>query len=254
MKIVGDKTMSKRGANKKIKQQKNAACIKKFPKDKIGLLEEVYSKYWWSTEDENLYQEAMTDPFKNIVFTILSQNTSSQNTRQAYVSLAKEIDINPKTLSKSDPKKIENAIRPGGLQKIKTRRLINLGKTVMERWNGDMSWVYSLSKEELRPSLMQINGVGDKTADVLIASLYGEREGFVVDTHMRRIAFRLGLVDEKAGYKDIQQMLTEFLPWGELDEQRLTGLFWLLAKNTCNARKPKCHECIISEICEKNAV
>ncbi len=225
---------------------------KKFPRDKIGLLEEKYSKYWWSSDDENLYQDAMADPFKNIVFTILSQNTTNKNTMRAYVSLVKSIDINPEVLSKSKPEKLAKALKPGGLQNLKAKRLINLGKTVMERWNGDMSWVYKVSKDELRQSLMEINGVGDKTADVLISSLYGEREAFVVDTHMRRIAIRLGVVDEKSGYNEIQQALTDFLPWGKLGEQRLSGLFWLFAKYTCDARKPKCQECILSEICEKN--
>lgn len=226
--------------------------VKRFPRNKIGLLEKIYSKYWWSAEDEKIYREATADPFKNIVFTILSQNTSSQNTMRAYVSLAKRIDISPIVLSKSDPKEIADAIRPGGLHRVKARRLINLGKTAMERWHGDMSWIYHASKEELRRSLMQINGVGDKTADVLISSLYGQREAFVVDTHMRRIAIRLGLVEEKAGYGEIQNALKEFLPWGELDEHRLAGLFWMLARNTCTARNPKCAECILSEICDKN--
>lgn len=237
---------------KVINKQKKSVTKKKFPRKKIRSLEERYSKYWWSPEDEDLYKEAMADPFKNIVYTILSQNTSSRNTRLAYVSLAKTIDINPVTLSKSDPKKISKALRPGGLHRIKAKRLINFGKTVMELWHRDMSWIYDVSKEELRESILQIYGIGDKTADVLISSLHGEREGFVVDTHMRRIAIRLGLGDAKAGYKEIQHELREFLPWGEMSEQRLAALFWLLAKYTCNARKPKCYECILSEICEKN--
>jgi endonuclease-3 len=227
---------------------------KKFPRDKIGLLEEKYSKYWWSSEDENLYQDAMADPFKNIVFTILSQNTTNKNTMRAYVSLVKTIDITPEVLSKSNQGKIAKALKPGGLQNLKAKRLINLGKTVMERWNGDMSWIYKVAKDELRKSLMEINGVGDKTADVMLTSLYGEREAFVVDTHMRRIAIRLGLVGEKAGYNKIQLALTDFLPWDELGEERLAGLFWLFAKYTCDARKPRCYECILNDICEKNIV
>lgn len=109
-------------------------CMKKFPLDKIELLEKRHSKYWWTPEEEQLYKDATSDPFKNMVFTILSQNTSSKNTMRAYVSLAKKIDIKPESLAKLRPEEVAEAIRPGGLHKVKAQRLVNLGKVVMELW------------------------------------------------------------------------------------------------------------------------
>lgn len=226
--------------------------MKKFPAHKIKLLEKIYSKYWWSPREEKLYQEAMADPFKSIVFTILSQNTSSQNTWRAYKALSEKIDISAKVLSRLKPKDLASIIKPGGLHRVKAKRLVQLGKKVMKLWNDDLSWVYKVSKEELKFRLKQIKGIGDKTADVLISSLHGSREALVIDTHMRRIALRLGLVGEKATYTQLQRALTEFLPWGKLDNERLAGLFWFLARNTCAARKPKCAQCILSELCDKN--
>jgi endonuclease-3 len=82
-----------------------------------------------------------------------------------------------------------------------------------------------------------------------MSSLFGQKEYFVVDTHMRRIAKRLGLVDEKASYSEIQKALKEFLPLEE-DDERIWSLFWFLAKYTCNSRKPKCEECILNNICK----
>jgi len=71
---------------------------------------------------------------------------------------------------------------------------------------------------------------------------------------MARIARRIGLVDGKAGYEEIQKKLVEFIPWGAIPkdkEERVIGLFWLFAKHTCNARKPRCSECMLNKICEK---
>jgi endonuclease-3 len=70
----------------------------------------------------------------------------------------------------------------------------------------------------------------------------------VVDTHMDRIAKRLGLVRPNAKYEDIQRALKSFIPWEK--GERTGGLLWLLAKYTCRAQNPKCYECPIIELCD----
>lgn len=94
--------------------------------------------------------------------------------------------------------------------------------------------------------LTELPGIGEKTADVLLASKYGYHEVFVIDTHMDRIAKRLGLVEENAKYAEIQEAVKKFLPKSE----RVGGLFWLLAKYTCRAQRPKCYECPLNNICD----
>ncbi len=95
---------------------------------------------------------------------------------------------------------------------------------------------------------MELPGIGPKTADVLLASRHGYGQVFVVDTHMDRIAKRLGLVEPNAKYEEIQAALKNYIPWNE--GERVDGLFWLLAKYTCRAQNPKCHECLIMDICD----
>ena len=68
---------------------------------------------------------------------------------------------------------------------------------------------------------------------------------FVVDTHMDRIAERLGLVKQTAKYDEIQEAIKRFIP----KDERVGGLFWLLAKYTCRAQNPKCSECLLAETC-----
>ncbi|MCQ5361797.1 MAG: endonuclease III [Candidatus Verstraetearchaeota archaeon] len=220
----------------------------KFPKELIPELEERYSRYWWKDDEELDYNDIVADPFKNLIFTILSQNTSSSNTRRAYVSLKRKYQINPAVLSRADPKELSQVIRTGGLQNIKAERIVQVSRLIMENYGGDLRKVLSFPKEKVREELKKLKGVGDKTADVLLSSIFGQREYFVVDTHMMRIAKRLGIVDEGASYEEVQSALKDFLPL-DVGGDRLAGLFWLLAKYTCDAKKPKCQECLLKGLC-----
>jgi endonuclease-3 len=228
--------------------------MKCFSPSLIGKLESEYSRYWWRGDEESLFKEAMKDPFKNIVFTLLSQNTSSENTRRAYLGLIRKLKVTPECLVKADREEISEAIRPGGLHRIKANRMKEIAKRVLLEYNGDLSWVYREPKEVVREKIMKLPGVGDKTADVLISSIHGQREAIVVDTHMRRIAVRLGLVQKSASYQEVQKALINFFLWKSIPkekEERIVGLFWMLAKYTCVAGRPKCEKCMLAGICDK---
>jgi len=237
---------------RKRKTRMTSCSDKKMPADILPALEKNYARYWW--EDSEDYEEAMKDPFKNLIFTLLSQNTSSENTRRAYRGLKSNFTIEPQQLLNADEEEISRVIRPGGLHRIKAKRIKQISRYVMEEFNGDLSWVFTMPKESVRERIIKIPGIGYKTADVLLSSIHGQREAFVVDTHMARIAKRLGIVDKKAGYGEIQEKLKQFFPWEAIPKEkgeRFVGLFWLLAKHTCSARKPKCDKCILNEICDK---
>lgn len=235
-------------------KEPNSQVVKRFPSSLIEKLESTYSKYWWSRDEESLFRKAMSDPFKNIIFTLLSQNTSSENTRRAYLGLISKFEVTPQRLLEADEKEISEAIRPGGLQRVKARRIKEIARYMLSEYNGDLSWVYKEPKEVVREKIMKLPGVGDKTADVLISSIHGHREALVVDTHMRRIAIRLGLAETNASYQELQEALTNFFPWKSIPkrkEERIIGLFWMLAKHTCIARRPKCEGCMLAGICDK---
>jgi endonuclease-3 len=208
----------------------------------IPVLEEKYGKYWWPVEYP---KDVFSDPFKNLVITILSQNTSEINCVRAYEGLVKKFEIDPTVLANADVDEIKDAIRSGGLYNVKSKRIKEISKVVLEKFNGDLKAILKLPKEEAKKRLMELPGVGDKTADVLLSSLYGYHEVFVVDTHMERIAKRLGLVKGNAKYSEIQEAIKQFIP----KDERVGGLFWLLAKYTCRAQNPKCWECPLIEIC-----
>lgn len=220
--------------------------MKVLPIELADDLEEGYGQYWWP---EGMYPEDFDkDPFKNIIVTILSQNTTEANCIRAYRGLASRFDVTPKSLAEVDEMELREAIRSGGLYRVKAKRIKQLSRTVLEDYGGDISPILQLPKEEAKEKLIELPGIGDKTADVLLTTRYSYREVIPVDTHMDRLAKRIGLVNPNAGYEETQTALMSFIP--EAIRERASGLLWLLAKHTCKAGKPRCAECPIIGICD----
>ena len=224
----------------------------KITPEMLEILEERYAKYWWKDEDEREYAEVKKDPFKLLLFTILSQNTSGINTRRAYKGLKNAFDVSPHSLVHVHEGKIADAIKAGGLHRIKAKRIKEVAEFIMKKWNGNIEKMLEGGRDVARKNLLALLGVGEKTADVVLSSLYGNRDSIVVDTHMKRIAIRLGIVEKNATYKEIQEAIRKIFPWEIIPpskEERILALFWLMAKHTCDAKKPRCHECILKNDC-----
>jgi len=220
--------------------------VKTLDSKLIDLLEEKYGSLWWPTD---MYPEdSLSDPFKHLIITILSQNTSEANCIRAYKGLAAKFEIKPEALANAEEKEIRDSIRSGGLYNIKAKRIKEVSKAVLGKFNGDVGHILSLPKEEAKNKLMELPGIGNKTADVLLTDSYSYREVIPIDTHMDRIAKRLSLVKHDAGYDETQKTLIDFIP--EERRNRASGLLWLLAKHTCRALNPKCYECLLVHLCE----
>jgi len=211
----------------------------------IPELEEKYGPKWWPVQYP---EEISKDPFKNLIMTVLSQNTSEANCIRAYRGLAARFKVEPVVLANADEADIREAIKSGGLYNVKSKRIKEISKAVLERLGGNIAQVLALPKDSARDKFMELPGIGPKTADVLLADRHGYSQVFVVDTHMDRIAKRLGLAKLDAKYEDIQAALQNFIPWDK--GERVGGLFWLHAKYTCRAQNPKCNECVLIESCD----
>lgn len=208
----------------------------------IDLLEKRYGPLWPWPED--YFSE---DSFKNLIITVLSQNTSEANCRRAFMGLTARFEVTPETLAYADEGDIKEAIRPGGLYNVKAKRIKELSKVVLEKFGGDLDSILSLPKEEAKKRLIELPGIGNKTADVLLTDRYSYKDVIPIDTHLNRITKRIGLVGQDAGYDEVQKALMGFIPTERRD--RAAGLIWLLAKHTCRAQNPRCHECPIIKIC-----
>ncbi|MDI6855574.1 MAG: hypothetical protein QMD21_02155 [Candidatus Thermoplasmatota archaeon] len=216
-------------------------------------LERVYGKYWWRKDQEELYNELCREPFKLLVFTILSQNTSSENTYRAYKGLSSKFSIDSATLAKASEKELAKCIKAGGLHNIKAERIKACSQYILNELNAELSEILKLPVDKAREELQKIPGVGSKTADVLLSNVYTSKEALVIDTHMRRLALRVGLVEKSASYEKIQKALTDSIPWNSIPKEkheRYVGLLWLLAKHTCGAIKPKCGDCSLRNMCK----
>jgi len=220
-------------------------CLKTLDPKLIPKMEAKYGPKWWPVQYP---EEVSKDPFKNLIITVLSQNTSEANCVRAYKGLSAKFRIEPQVLVKAKESDIREAIRSGGLYNIKARRIKEVSKAVLEKFGGNLTPILALPKEEARAKFMELPGIGPKTADVLLANRHGYSQVFVVDTHMDRIAKRIGLVTSDAKYGEIQAALQNFIPWNK--GERVGGLFWLLAKYTCRAQNPQCAECLLLEICD----
>ena len=210
----------------------------------MDALEVKYGSLW-----ETIWPDeySFKDQFKKLVITILSQNTSNANAIRAYKDLAANFDVTPQVLASADIDQLKEAIRSGGLYNVKAKRLKDVSKAVLEKFNGNVASVLSLPKDEAKAKLMELSGIGDKTADVLLTSRHSYQEVLPIDTHFNRVAKRLGIAESNANYDDIQKAYLTFLP--ESYRERASGLLWLLAKNTCRAQNPSCHDCPLQTIC-----
>jgi len=211
----------------------------------IPVLEEKYGPKWWPV---HYPEETSKDQFAHLIMTVLSQNTSEANCVRAYNGLKTRFEIKPRVLADAKEADIREAIRSGGLYNVKAKRIKELSRAVLEKFHGDLAPVLALPKAEARMKLLELPGIGPKTADVLLTTRHGYSQVFVVDTHMDRIAKRLGLVKPDAKYEENQSALQRFIPWEK--GERVGGLFWLLAKYTCRAQNPKCSECPLIETCD----
>ena len=219
--------------------------LKVLDAELMDALEAKYGALW-----ETIWPEeySFKDQFKKLIITVLSQNTCNANTIRAYKGLAAKFEVTPQVLASADIDQLKEAIRSGGLYNVKAKRLMDVSKAVLEKFNGDVASVLALPKEEAKAKLMELPGIGDKTADALLTSRHSYKKVLPIDTHFNRIAKRLEIAKSNADYDEVQKAYMTFLP--EPYRERASGLLWLLAKNTCRAQNPRCPDCPLRRICD----
>lgn len=187
-----------------------------------------------------------TDPLDELVGTILSQNTSDRNSAAAFRSL-RSVFRDWHSVITADVSQIAEAIRPGGLHRIKARRILDTLRAI-EGLTGrlDLNWLRDLPQPEVRRNLVAIPGVGVKTAACVEAFSLG-LPACPADTHVSRICRRLGLVTAKASPEKAQALLESDTPAPEqLDLHRR---MIRLGREVCHARSPNCPACPLQPRC-----
>ncbi len=201
------------------------------------LLESAYGNRKWSRHS------SATD---QLIMTILSQNTSDQNSRRAFRSL-KENFGSWGEVADARASSVARVIRSGGLSKIKAPRIIHTLRSIRkERGNCSLQFLRKLPHEEGRRYLESFQGVGPKTAACVLLFSFN-MPVFPVDTHILRVTKRLGLIDAKVTADMAHKILQKTVP------AELHYPFHLLliehGRRTCKARRPRCRACVLRNDC-----
>lgn len=186
------------------------------------------------------------DPLSVLVQTILSQNTSDANSGRAFESLRTAFG-NWVDVAAADVDEIAASIRVGGLERIKAKRIKQaLGEIQRKRGKFELSFLDKLPLAEAREWLKQLPGVGTKTANCVLLFSSG-RPALPVDTHVFRVAKRLGLVDTKASIEQAHKLLESMvLP---KDVYQFHVLMIEHGRRVCQAQRPYCPRCVLRRLC-----
>ena len=191
------------------------------------------------------------DPFETLIVTIISQNTADTNTERAFENLSKKFKIVPQTLSNAEINKIEACLHVGGLYKSKAKTIKKVSKIVLKKFGGSLDPILSLPLDEARKMLMKLPGIGPKTADVVL--LFSANQPTIpVDTHVNRVAKRLGFAPANGDYEEVRLSLQELFDQKDYLDVHLVLIS--LGRKYCKARKPLCVECPVKIYCPSKSL
>lgn len=190
-------------------------------------------------------------PLDELVLTILSQNTNDTNRDRAYADLRTKLPSWDDVADAPLPV-IERAIRSGGLAPTKAPRIRAVLRALRDRGIGlDDRALRRIRHDRLYELLVALPGVGPKTAAcVLLFSL--DRPYFPVDTHVHRVAIRLGLVAANATAARAQELLQTALGPDEMYEVHMNLIRH--GRHVCVALRPICSQCVLADLCPKVGV
>ena len=183
-----------------------------------------------------------TSPFQLLVATVLSAQSTDVGVNKVTPVLFARWPT-PQALAEADRAELEEVIRPTGFFRNKATSIRGCCRLLVERHGGRVP--------RTMEALTALPGVARKTANVVLGSAFGIAAGVVVDTHVRRLAFRLGLTGQTQPEK-IERDLMALAP----PEHWINLSHWLIlhGRNTCRARRPACAECPLDDLCPKEGV
>ena len=195
-------------------------------------------------------------PIAELILTVLSQSTNDRNRDVAYLRLRERFDDGDVWRSVRDAPvdEIEEAIRPGGISKVKSARIKDILEaitaTAPDPGDGEdalwLDWLIDRTVPEAQAYLTALPGVGRKTAACVLLFALGMRD-IPVDTHVSRVGTRLGLFRPKAPFEEMHDEMLAITPRGQELEFHINLLRH--GRRTCHARRPECGACALQRMC-----
>ena len=207
------------------------------PRDVMSLLGAEYGPMEW---------QPRYDPASELVYTILSQHTSDINSERAFRTLMATFG-SLEAVAAADVGDIENAIRSGGLAKTKAPRIKAILNEVMRKVGSyDLTFLAEMPLDEAKAWLKELDGVGPKTAAIILCFSLG-LPAMPVDTHIYRVAKRLGFFGPKVSAEQAHDILE---PMVEPEDVFAFHLYLINhGRQVCKARRPRCSECVLAWGC-----
>lgn len=204
---------------------------KKKVNDILDSLSEAYPEARCALDHENVFQL--------LVATVLSAQTTDKSVNLVTPALFEKYP-DAHALGAADPKDVEPYIKRIGMYRQKAKNIVGLSKMLDEKYAGEVPEDFE--------KLQELPGVGRKTANVVLADGFGEQR-IAVDTHVFRVSNRIGLAHAD-DVVETEKQLMEILPDDRWTEAHHLIIFH--GRRCCSARNPKCGECCINKMCEKN--
>jgi endonuclease-3 len=193
-----------------------------------------------------VWQPHHEDPIAGLILTILSQNTNDRNADRAFAALRAAYP-DWQAVMTAPTAELAAVIRSAGLAAQKAPRIqAVLRRLYEEQGHFDLSWLAELPVEEARRRLTQFEGVGNKTASVLLLFAFG-RPAFPVDTHVHRVARRLGLAPDRATPDRVMAIIEAHAPSAWFYPLHLNLIRH--GRRVCQARRPRCQACVLNDLC-----
>lgn len=208
-------------------------------KEKLPELLKELKKLYPKTKTALVYNNSA---YQLLVAVILSAQCTDERVNKVTPVLFKKYPTLEK-MAKADIKDIETIIKSTGFYHAKAKSILETSKKLVSDFKGEVP--------KTMAELLTLRGVARKTANVVLGDFYGIDEGIVVDTHVKRLSFRLGLTKNTEPLKieqDLMKMLdTKYWHWIS------HALIWH-GRGPCDARKPECANCTLNKLCPKNGV
>jgi endonuclease-3 len=177
------------------------------------------------------------NPLQLLVATILSAQCTDERVNEVTKDLFKKYKT-AKDFAEADLDELAEDIKSTGFYRQKAKYIKECCKILVEKYNGEVP--------KTMEELLELPGVARKTANIVLANAYGIVEGIPVDTHVRKVSQRLGIVSSKQPEK-MEKELMEIIP--KKDWFAFPYLIQAHGRKICLGRKPKCEECILKDLC-----
>ncbi len=218
--------------------QKNTVKRRKPGKkimERAGIVSQRMQERYPST-DRRGYLEYQT-PFQLVIATLLSAQATDKSVNAVTPVLFSKWPT-PQDLASADVSEVEDVIRSIGLYKTKAKRCIDCARTLLEEFDGEVPQDID--------ALQKLPGVGRKTANIVMNDAFHDAQGVAVDTHVGRIARKLGFSKETDPSKVEQDILRTFpeSEWPYINKR------WIaFGREICHSRNPECSACFLNDVC-----